>query len=259
MPITPLPDPPSRSDAPATFIAKSDAFLGALPAFADEANALEEDLNNLVSAAFTTTSTTSLLVGTGTKNLTVQTGLGFAAGQTILISRTSAPSTTRMVGTVTSYNSATGALVVSVSSISGSGTFTDWTVSLGPAGTVTAFSAGLLDDADASAALTTLGVSTFIKTLLDDASAATALATLGAMALAGGTFTGNVNFGDANFHLRLDTGNPVLQLNSNAYIAYDRTAGLLRFMVNSTKLASINFVSGEIRSIAAITGSTTVP
>lgn len=37
----------------------------------------------------------------------------------------------------------------------------------------------LLDDADASAQLTTLGISTFIKTLLDDADAATARATLG--------------------------------------------------------------------------------
>lgn len=37
----------------------------------------------------------------------------------------------------------------------------------------------LIDDADASAAQTTLGISTFIKTLLDDADQATALATLG--------------------------------------------------------------------------------
>lgn len=37
----------------------------------------------------------------------------------------------------------------------------------------------LIDDADASAMLTTLGVSTFIKSLLDDADAATALGTLG--------------------------------------------------------------------------------
>lgn len=43
---------------------------------------------------------------------------------------------------------------------------------------VSEFGQGLIDDADASTALTTLGVSAFIKTLLDDADAATARATL---------------------------------------------------------------------------------
>lgn len=47
---------------------------------------------------------------------------------------------------------------------------------------VSAYIATLLDDADASAAQTTLGISTFIKTLLDDADAATARGTLGAAA-----------------------------------------------------------------------------
>ena len=45
MPITPLPTPvPSRAD-PANFAARGDAFLGALPTFATEANALAVEVN----------------------------------------------------------------------------------------------------------------------------------------------------------------------------------------------------------------------
>ena len=42
--ITPLPDPPQRTD-PANFATKADAFLGALPTFATEANALATVVN----------------------------------------------------------------------------------------------------------------------------------------------------------------------------------------------------------------------
>lgn len=44
MAITPLPTPPSRDD-PANFAARGDAFLGALPDFATEANALATQVN----------------------------------------------------------------------------------------------------------------------------------------------------------------------------------------------------------------------
>lgn len=44
MAITPLPTPPSRND-PTNFSARGDAFLGALPTFATEANALAVDVN----------------------------------------------------------------------------------------------------------------------------------------------------------------------------------------------------------------------
>lgn len=49
--ITALPDPPSRQD-PTNFAVKGDAFLGALPTFATEANALATQVNERVDAAF---------------------------------------------------------------------------------------------------------------------------------------------------------------------------------------------------------------
>lgn len=48
--ITALPTPPSRSD-PANFAARGDAFLGALPTFATEANAVASEVNASALAA----------------------------------------------------------------------------------------------------------------------------------------------------------------------------------------------------------------
>lgn len=45
MAITPLPTPPSRGNDAATFSARADALLGALPTFVTEANALQTDVN----------------------------------------------------------------------------------------------------------------------------------------------------------------------------------------------------------------------
>ena len=44
MPITPLPSAPSRQD-PTNFNDRADAFLGALPTFATEANAVASETN----------------------------------------------------------------------------------------------------------------------------------------------------------------------------------------------------------------------
>lgn len=40
MPITPLPDPPERGETESTFVTKANAFIGALPTFVTETNAL---------------------------------------------------------------------------------------------------------------------------------------------------------------------------------------------------------------------------
>ena len=92
-----------------------------------------------VTEQITGTSTTSLTIGLGAKSLTTQTDKQFALGQSVRMTRTS-DVTQWMQGTVTSYVPATGALSVSVDTINGSGTFSDWTIALqaatGPAGPV---------------------------------------------------------------------------------------------------------------------------
>ena len=78
------------------------------------------------------TSTTSLAIGSGTKTLTIQTGKSIVVGMGIMVAQTAAPATNWMFGLCTDYNSGTGSLSISVgaSGYGGSGTYTDWTVSL---------------------------------------------------------------------------------------------------------------------------------
>ena len=76
------------------------------------------------------TSTTSLTIGTGTQNLTIQTGKAFSVGQAVTIALAS-DGTQAMSGAITAYNSGTGALTVVVDAAIGSGTHAAWIVSLG--------------------------------------------------------------------------------------------------------------------------------
>jgi len=78
------------------------------------------------------TSTTSVAIATGAKTFTTQSGKAFAAGQTVIVSSDSAPTTKYMKGTITSYSSTT--LVVGVTEIVGTGTLTDWTITVTVAG-----------------------------------------------------------------------------------------------------------------------------
>ena len=154
--IAPLPTAPSRQ-RPETFSAEMDAFLGAMDGFGDDVQAVGEAVqanataaetaattaeakaaealasaNSAVNAPGTSaTSTTSLSVGSGAKSPALaQTGKGFAIGQPVRIARTSAPSTTWMQGIITDFDAGTGEMDVDVSTFAGSGTHTDWTISL---------------------------------------------------------------------------------------------------------------------------------
>ena len=133
MTISALPTPPDRSD-PATFSSRADAFLGALPTFATEANALGTQANSdaavAAAAAIGTlaasgTSTDSLTIGTGSKSFTTQTGKAITAGMTMKWAMQS-DATKYMTGTVTSYDAGTGALVMNMTATNGSGTSSAW-------------------------------------------------------------------------------------------------------------------------------------
>lgn len=77
--------------------------------------------------SFIGTSTTSLAIGTGAKTFTTQTGKTFIPGTFVqAISRADAAN--YMYGTITSYDAATGALVLDVAVVGGSGTLADWNI-----------------------------------------------------------------------------------------------------------------------------------
>jgi len=123
MPINTLPPAPHTS-RPSTFSPEMDAFNAALVGLVIELNAM----GALLAQSLSGTSSASLLIGMGAKSLTVQTGQGYAPGMEVIIAYTTTP-TNRMVGTVTSYDTGTGALVVSVTSTGGSGTYAVWSIS----------------------------------------------------------------------------------------------------------------------------------
>jgi hypothetical protein len=162
MPITALPPAPSRSDTPANFVSKADAFVAALPQFVTDANALETNVTtqatNAASSAtaasgsatnaqtaansaqtsanaavaatgYAATSNTSLSIATGATALALnETGKAFQVNDRVTLMRKSAGAT-RMRGAVTAFTPGTGAMTVSIDQLVGSGgPFTDWMV-----------------------------------------------------------------------------------------------------------------------------------
>lgn len=123
--FTPLPTPPSTLD-PVNFNSRADAFLGALPTFQTELNDFAANLSNMATSSV---STSSVSIGMGAKSFAVDTGKSYYEGMTVQAASRGLP-TNWMIGTVTSYNSTTGALVLSVAHTSGSGTYNDWNLFL---------------------------------------------------------------------------------------------------------------------------------
>ena len=96
------------------------------------------------------TSASSVLIGVGTKNYTASTGKQWAPGTPI--QATDAANVANFNnGTVTSYNPATGALVMETALVGGSGTISSWNISVvgqrGPQGATGSISGGNLSGA----------------------------------------------------------------------------------------------------------------
>ena len=76
---------------------------------------------------YSTTSATTLSIGTGTKTLTVETGLAYTIAQDVIIAY---DINNHMIGMVSSYNSGTGVMVVDIITIIGTGSYSSWQVNL---------------------------------------------------------------------------------------------------------------------------------
>jgi hypothetical protein len=76
---------------------------------------------------YSTVSDTNLTIGTGAKNLNIDVGLSYVAGQPVIISYSS---TNYMVGTVSSYSPVTGNMYVNVTTSAGAGTYSTWAINL---------------------------------------------------------------------------------------------------------------------------------
>ena len=116
------------------------ALVAAAAGSAGDASASATAAQNYA-AALSGTSATSTAIGTGSKTFTTQSGKQFAAGQWVTVVRASDVNAW-MYGQVTSYSGST--LIINVTLINGSGTYTDWTISIaGTRGATGATGAGL--------------------------------------------------------------------------------------------------------------------
>jgi len=80
-------------------------------------------------ADYDTTSSTTLTIAVQVATLTIGTGLSYSAGQNVIIDY---DSVNFLTGTVQSYNSGTGTLIVDATGTNGSGTYSAWDVNLFP-------------------------------------------------------------------------------------------------------------------------------
>ncbi len=136
------------ASATAAALSETNADASAVAAALSETNADASEAAAVAAAAslatytasWSGTSVTSNTIGTGSKSFTASTGKLWTVGAVLQISSDATP-TSYMNGLVTAYDSGTGALTVNVLDTNGSGTLSDWNITIagtrGPAGVAT--------------------------------------------------------------------------------------------------------------------------
>ena len=72
-------------------------------------------------------SNTTLIIGTGLRNLNVGVGLSYVLGQSVIVAY---DGSNYMIGTITVYSPTSGNMYVNVTSVAGSGTYNTWSINL---------------------------------------------------------------------------------------------------------------------------------
>ena len=172
-------------------------------------------------AGFVSTSTTSNSVATGAKTFTIEAAKQFTAGVSVTVINTGTPANF-LFGTVTSYNSTTGALVLDITVIGGSGTFTAWTISLSGA-----------RGATGATGMPVAATAAELRGQTDNTKYITSLTFASAAAIVSSSVTGTVTLDFAtgfNFVLTL-TGNLTLNVPTNMA---DGQSGVIYFIQDAT-------------------------
>lgn len=198
-------------------------------------------------AALQSTSTTSFAIGTGSKAFTTQVSKQFAAGQWVTIT-SAANNANNMFGQVTSYVSTT--LTVNVTVINGSGTHTDWNISIAGVQGASSAIAALIRSARTS---NTIIAASDIGTLIDITSG-TFTQTFSAAATLGNGFWCYIrNSGTGDITLDPNGAETIDGLAS--YIMYP---GEVRLIQCDASVLRTTVISGFLRKITS-TETVTVP
>lgn len=121
--MTPAPYPLPDPQDPTTFKLRMDLMVAWWAVVTGEI----QDFASGYLLTLTSSSVTSLAIGTGSKAFTVAAGLGYVPGMELVAAYTTDPADYSMTGTVLTYSGTT--LTLDVSSYRGTGTYAAWSIS----------------------------------------------------------------------------------------------------------------------------------